>query len=175
VKEQRRQGSFELKLLQRQYPYYDEGAGASWQTFHQCVTDNGVGGTSESSDGRPLASARYSRHLPGTTGSRSGGCPGDDQIGEQFELRQDTENVVEPSDFKRFTQQFALTYSEQVLTYLLQATLKSAVYSTTGPHFGLALDSYTRCNSPLRRYPDLLIQRVCIRCLSRARSPHYPC
>jgi len=25
------------------------------------------------------------------------------------ELRQDQENVVEPSDFKRFTQQFALT------------------------------------------------------------------
>ena len=78
------------------------------------------------------------------------------------ELRQDTEDVVQPSDFKRFTQQFALSpNSEQVLTYLLQATLKSAVYTTTaGPHFGLALESYTRCNSPLRRYPDLLIQRV---------------
>jgi len=52
-----------------------------------------------------------------------------------FELRLDQENVVEPSDFKRFTQQFGLSPdSEQVLTYL-QATLKSAVYSTTaGPH-----------------------------------------
>jgi len=42
------------------------------------------------------------------------------------ELRLDQENVVEPSDFKRFTQQFGLSPdSEQVLTYLLQATLKA--------------------------------------------------
>jgi ribonuclease R len=79
------------------------------------------------------------------------------------ELRLEQEDIVQPSDFKRFTEQFALAPdSEQVLTYLLQATLKSAVYSTeAGPHFGLALEQgYTHCNSPLRRYPDLLIQRI---------------
>jgi len=56
------------------------------------------------------------------------------------ELRLDQENVVEPSDFKRFTQQFGLSPdSEQVLTYLLQATLKALFTALPGPHFGLAL------------------------------------
>jgi ribonuclease R len=44
---------------------------------------------------------------------------------------------------------------------LLQGTLKNALFSaTSGFHFGLANESYTHCNSPLRRYPDLLVQRV---------------
>jgi len=64
VKEQRWQrGSFELKLLQRQYPYYDEGGGQR-RLFTSASTDNGVGDTSESSDSSPLASARYSGNLP---------------------------------------------------------------------------------------------------------------
>lgn len=48
------------------------------------------------------------------------------------------------------------------MTYLLLETLKPAFYSTTAkPHFGLALEQgYTHFTSPVRRFPDLLIQRV---------------
>lgn len=80
-----------------------------------------------------------------------------------IELALEQEGVVQPSDFKRFTQQFAQSpESKQVLTYLLRDTLKSASYSTIpSAHFGLALEQgYTRCNSPLQRYPDLLVQRA---------------
>jgi len=94
--------------------------------FTSASTDNGVGDTSESSDSSPLASARYSGNLPGTTGSGSGGCPGDDQIGEQFGSRTavDQENVVEPLTSNALPSSFSPD-SEQVLTYLLQATLKA--------------------------------------------------
>ena len=167
VKQQRQQrGSFELKLPQRQYPYYDEGVlgaiVADFSSVRSLITELVV-----------LANQVVAAHLQALDVPviyRVQPAPDPEDVQEMIklasnlgvELRLDTEDVVQPSDFKRFTQQFALSpNSEQVLTYLLQATLKSAVYSTTaGPHFGLALESYTRCNSPLRRYPDLLIQRV---------------
>jgi len=64
------------------------------------------------------------------------------------ELRLDQENVVEPLTSNALPSSL-VSHSEQVLTYLLQATLKSAVYSTTrGASLGLALQNYTRCNSP---------------------------
>lgn len=80
-------------------------------------------------------------------------------LGAQLTL---TDNVVTPMDFQRFLEQFATLPSQQVLNYLLQATLKNATYTLQPqPHFGLALEQgYTRCTFPLRRYADLLIQRV---------------
>jgi ribonuclease R len=69
---------------------------------------------------------------------------------------------VRPQDYQQFTQKFAESDTERVLTYLLLETLKPAFY-TTSPrsHFGLALDQgYTHFTSPVRRYPDLLVQRV---------------
>lgn len=79
-------------------------------------------------------------------------------LGAQLAL---TDNSVTPIDFQKFLEQFATLPSEQVLNYLLQATLKNATYSLQPqPHFGLALEYYTRCTFPLRRYADLLIQRV---------------
>lgn len=81
-------------------------------------------------------------------------------LGVNLELENPEE--VRPQDYQRFTQQFAGTQQERVLTYLMQETLKPATYSTTpGPHFGLALETgYTHCTSPVQRYADLLIQRV---------------
>lgn len=78
------------------------------------------------------------------------------------ELYLENEDEVQPSDFQRFTQQFAASKAERVLTYLLEDTLKPAVYSTTPkPHFGLALSQgYAHCTSPLSRYADLLNLRV---------------
>jgi ribonuclease R len=88
------------------------------------------------------------------------------------ELYLENEEEVLPFDFQRFTQQFAGLKSERVLTYLLEDTMKPAVYSTTPkPHFGLALqEGYTRCTSPLSRYADLLVLRLLQAVLEQGRS-----
>jgi ribonuclease R len=80
----------------------------------------------------------------------------------EIDLHLEQEDAVRSSDYQQFTRQFAASDSERVLTYLLLETLKPAFYSTTPkPHFGLALDEgYTHFTSPVRRYPDLLVQRV---------------
>lgn len=83
-----------------------------------------------------------------------------DNLGMNLQLQ--NEEDVRPQDYQGFTQQFAGSSAERVLTYLLQETLKPATYSTTpGPHFGLSLDTgYTHCTSPVQRYADLLVQRI---------------
>ena len=88
------------------------------------------------------------------------------------ELYLESEEEVLPFDFQRFTQQFAGLKSERVLTYLLEDTMKPAVYSTIPkPHFGLALqEGYTRCTSPLSRYADLLVLRLLQAVLEQGRS-----
>ncbi len=80
----------------------------------------------------------------------------------ELDLQLEDDEQVSPSDYRNFTEQFAASDSEKVLTYLLLATLKPALYSAQpGPHFGLALEeAYTHFASPARRYPDLLVQRL---------------
>ena len=72
------------------------------------------------------------------------------------------EEAIYPMDYQRFTQQFAASPSEKILTYLLLSTFKPAFYGTHPDlHFGLALtDGYVHFSSPTRRYPDLVIHRV---------------
>jgi ribonuclease R len=174
VREQRQQrGSFELKLPQRQYPCYDEGL------LGAIVVAPSMGEAKLLPSGAALltelvilanqAVATHLQSLGVPAIYRVQSAPEVEDVQEMIklasnlgvELRLDEEEIVKPADFKRFTEQFALSPSEQVLTYLLQETMKNAVYSTTqGFHFGLANASYTRINSPLRRYPDLLVQRV---------------
>jgi ribonuclease R len=79
-----------------------------------------------------------------------------------IDLTLEQEDQVRPQDYQQFTQKFAESDTERVLTYLLLETLKPAFYTTAPrPHFGLALDAgYTHFTSPVRRYPDLLVQRV---------------
>jgi ribonuclease R len=77
------------------------------------------------------------------------------------ELTLDPELEIQPLDYQQLTGVFGESPSEQVLTYLLQDTLKPSLYSNVkGSHFGLALAQYVHCSSPLRRYPDLLMQRI---------------
>jgi ribonuclease R len=87
------------------------------------------------------------------------------------ELSLEAEVDIQPLDYQQLTRAFAESPSEQVLTYLLQDTLKPASYSTNkGSHFGLALSEYIHCTSPLRRYPDLLMQRVYYSLLEHGRD-----
>jgi ribonuclease R len=79
-----------------------------------------------------------------------------------LDLPLEQEDEVHPQDYQHFTQKFAESNAERVLTYLLLSTLKPAFYGTSPkPHFGLALEQgYTHFTSPVRRYPDLLVHRA---------------
>lgn len=83
-----------------------------------------------------------------------------ENMGIQPELSE--EDAIHPIDYQRFTQQFAESQSEKILTYLLLSTFKPAFYSAhPDVHFGLALtDGYTHFSSPTRRYPDLMVHRI---------------
>ncbi len=77
------------------------------------------------------------------------------------ELQIENPEAVSPRDYQRFTKLLGKSTNERVLTYLLESSLKAPMYSMNpAPHFGLALDSYLHCTSPLRRYQDLMVQRV---------------
>ncbi len=81
-------------------------------------------------------------------------------LGLNFEGEAETEISV--ADLQRLSQQFPQSPVPQVLNYLFKSLLKTTVYSTKpGTHFGLAIENgYTHCVSPLRRYPDILVQRI---------------
>lgn len=167
VQQQRHQrGSFEMKLPQREYPYYDEGTLGA-----MIVEDNSS--PSPLTELMLLANQAVATHLQSLgipAIYRVQLAPDVEEVQEKLklasnlgvELQLAQEDVVQPADFQRFTQQFTqVADAEQVLTYLLQETLKPCAYSTTPqPHFGLALATYTRANAPLRRYPDILLQRI---------------
>ncbi|MDY6941098.1 MAG: ribonuclease R family protein [Cyanobacteriota bacterium] len=88
------------------------------------------------------------------------------------ELWLEDEEAIDSTDFKQFTEQFVESDDEKILTYLLEATLKSTYYSTKpGFHFGLALESgYTHITSPMQRYPDLQVLRVLHAVFDRGRD-----
>jgi len=80
----------------------------------------------------------------------------------ELNLSLEDEEAVSPRDYRNFIEQFSESGAEKVLTYLLIATLKPALYGAKpAPHFGLAVeDAYTHFSSPVRRYCDLLVQRL---------------
>ncbi|PPS44748.1 ribonuclease R family protein [Chroococcidiopsis sp. TS-821] len=158
-------GSFELKLPQDDYPHYDEGmlgvVKAENSPVKSLLTELLLLGNQ--------AIAQHLQILEVPAIYRSQPAPDAEDVQETIklasnlgvELQLEQEDTISPADFQAFTEQFAQVPSEQVLTYLLQATLKQSVYSVTPqPHFGLALPVYARGNSPLWRYADLLLQRV---------------
>ena len=51
---------------------------------------------------------------------------------------------------------------KELVNTLLLRSMKRAVYRTVcSSHYGLALESYCHFTSPIRRYPDLLVHRMC--------------
>ena len=163
-------GSFELKLPPRLNYYQDEGMlGAVVVTSTENEQSPAMG--LMVTEFVLLANQVVASHLQALGVPaiyRSQSAPDVEDVEEMIKLAHNlgaqialTDNSVAPIDFQRFLEQYATLPSEQVLNYLLQATLKNATYSLQAlPHFGLALDYYTRCTFPLRRYGDLLIQRV---------------
>lgn len=186
LREQRRQrGAFELNLPEKPLPSDDSTDQLSKYLFTPKFhyDDEGALGAMVVSPSVPthamiaelmlLANQLVATHLqalgvPGVY--RVHPTPDPDDVQELMklvasmgiELTLQQEDTVLPQDYQLFTQKFAESDTERVLTYLLLETLKPAFYSTTPKaHFGLALEQgYTHFTSPVRRYPDLLVHRV---------------
>ncbi|MBW4596160.1 MAG: ribonuclease R [Brasilonema angustatum HA4187-MV1] len=168
-------GCLQLNLPPNQNPYYDEGAMG-------CVMVNDLPVHSLLTEFVLLVNQLIATHfnalgIPAIWRVQS--APDAEDVQEMLklainlgvELSLDPEIDVQPLDYQQLTRVFAESASEQVLTYLLQDTLKPATYSTTkGPHFGLSLPEYVHFTAPLRRYPDLLMQRVFYTLLEHGRD-----
>ncbi|MGB3637624.1 MAG: ribonuclease R family protein [Rivularia sp. (in: cyanobacteria)] len=167
LKEQRlARGSLQLNLPILQNPFFDEGASG-------CVTQTDSPVSTLLTELVLLTNQLMAIHLNALGVPaiwRVQGAPDPDDVQEMLklainlgvELALPDDIEIQPLDYQHLTKVFAQSASEQVLTYLLQDTLKPPTYTTNqGGHFGLALpDGYLHCTSPLRRYPDLLMQRV---------------
>jgi len=68
---------------------------------------------------------------------------------------------VTAHEIKSLLKQIAGTPHETLISTAVIRSMQKAIYSTKNMgHFGLAFDFYTHFTSPIRRYPDLLIQRI---------------
>ena len=71
------------------------------------------------------------------------------------------EGKVTAHDIKSLLKQIQGTVHEALISTAVIRSMQKAVYSTKNiGHFGLAFEYYTHFTSPIRRYPDLLIQRI---------------
>ncbi|WP_026732409.1 ribonuclease R family protein [Fischerella sp. PCC 9605] len=176
LKQQRTsRGSLQLNLPPNKNPFYDEG-------ILGCVVEKDSPVRSLLTEFVLLANQIMANHLSALGIPaiwRLQGAPDPEDVQEMLklainlgvELSLDPDMDIQPLDYQQLTRVFAESSSEQVLTYLLQDTLKQAAYSTNkAPHFGLALPEYVHFAAPLRRYPDLLMQRVFYTLLEHGRD-----
>ncbi len=160
----RSRGGLEVDLIQKQAPFVDEGRlGAiflddplSLLTDVMVMANYAVAGHLQALQVPGIYAVQHNPDLVEVNDTIKLAI----NLGLNFEGEAETE--INVADLQRLSQQFAQSPVPQVLNYLFKSLLKTTVYSTKpGTHFGLAIDNgYTHCVSPLRRYPDILVQRV---------------
>jgi ribonuclease R len=164
IREQR--GAFELSLPDTHCHFNDEGELGPMVVTSRIPTHAMVSELIVLTN-QLVASHLQALGLPGIFRTQAAPEPGD--VAEIVKLSNhlgcdlylEDEEEVQPSDFQSFTQDLASSKAERVLSYLLEDSLKPAVYSTTPKlHFGLALPCYAHFTSPLSRYGDLQLSRV---------------
>ena len=169
-------GAFELNLLETNLPYPDDGKLGAIVVSSPPIR-------SQLMELTILANFAVASHLqalllPGIYCVQKAPHPEEIQdwlklcnnLGLNLHLAQEDE--VHSSDFQSFTQMFAESSNARVLNYLLKSTLKPVGYSALpGTHFGLAYTTgYTHFCSPLRRYADILVQRVLAEVFDKGRD-----
>ena len=161
-----RRGAFELHLPDTHCHYNDEGelgpmVMSSRNSAHAMVSELVVLAN------QLVASHLHALSLPTIYRTQAPPDTGDvaeivklsNHLGCDLYVEEDAE--IESSDFQEFTQQIHQSKAERVINYLLEDSLKPALYSTIPkPHFGLALSHYVHFTAPLSRYGDLQLSRV---------------
>lgn len=80
---------------------------------------------------------------------------------------EDNKGEYRPGDFQKFVARLEGKPEGRFLTYLMLRSFMQARYSAENiGHFGLAAPEYTHFTSPIRRYPDLVVQRLLKACLA---------
>ena len=87
---------------------------------------------------------------------------------EVLGIELDVEQTQTPKGLAEVLKSFADHPNAAILNSLLLRSMKQATYDTANlGHFGLASDAYLHFTSPIRRYPDLVVHRICHAALTK--------
>ena len=90
-------------------------------------------------------------------------------------VKLDARSRPRPADLRRLLEAVRGRPSEPLISMAVLRSMKQARYSDENEgHFGLAADAYTHFTSPIRRYPDLVVHRLCWREVGRAGARDGP-
>ncbi len=92
---------------------------------------------------------------------------------KQFGIRS-PQDVTKPVEiFKNIMKKSAGLPIEPIMNDMIIRTQSKAHYSEINSgHFGLALNSYNHFTSPIRRYPDLVVHRICKNIIKNNSLPY---